>query len=111
MTSHLLWQFAHAFSITGCHAEIPQPLWQLRLFVFSGIVELILSASVTNFNAHPLVSPSKNRLHSLEKYWRPFNSSGNHTEVSLNPLAETINGFQQLDCEGQHYPSDHDQIY
>jgi hypothetical protein len=56
VTLQLLWRFAHAFSITGCHAEIPQPLWQSRLLVFSGIVELILSASVTNFNAHPLVS-------------------------------------------------------
>jgi hypothetical protein len=102
VTLQLLWRFSHAFSITGCHAEIPQPLWQSRLFVFSGIVELILSASVTNFNAHPLVSPSKNRLHSLEEAWRPFSSSGDHTEVSSNPLAETINGFQQLDCEEQH---------
>jgi hypothetical protein len=92
-TSQLLWQFSHAFSITGCHAEIPQPLWQLRLFFFSGMVELILYASVTNFNAHPLVSPSKNHFHSLEEAWRPFSSSGDHTEVSLNPLAETINGF------------------
>jgi hypothetical protein len=56
VTLQLFWRFAHAFSITGCHAEIPQPLWQLILFFFSGIVELILSASVTNFNSHPLVS-------------------------------------------------------
>jgi hypothetical protein len=93
MTSQLLWQFSHVFNITGCHAEIPQPLWQSRLFVFSGIVELILSASVTNFNAHPLVSPSKNHLHSLEEAWRLFSSSGDHTKVSSNLLAETINGF------------------
>jgi hypothetical protein len=101
-TSQLLWQFVHVFNINGCHAEIPQPLWKSRLFIFFDIVELILSASVKNFNAHPLVSPSKNRLHSLEEAWRPFNSSGDHTKVSLNLLAETINGFQQLDCEEQH---------
>jgi hypothetical protein len=66
VTLQLLWRFSHAFNITGCHAEIPQPLWQSRLFVFSGIVELILSASVTNFNAHPLVS----RLHKQSLfYW------------------------------------------
>jgi hypothetical protein len=27
VTLPLLWQFSHAFSITGCYAEIPQPLW------------------------------------------------------------------------------------
>jgi hypothetical protein len=43
VTLQLLWRFSHAFNITGCHAEIPQPLWQLRLFVFSVLVELILS--------------------------------------------------------------------
>jgi hypothetical protein len=59
VTLQFFWQFSHVFNITGCHVEIPQPLWQSRLFVFSGIVELILSASITNFNAHPLVS----RLH------------------------------------------------
>jgi hypothetical protein len=56
VTLQLLWQFSHAFSITGCYAEIPQPLWQLRLFVFSGIVELILSVSVTGSNPHPAVN-------------------------------------------------------
>jgi hypothetical protein len=87
VTLQLLWRFSHAFSITGCHAEIPQPLWQLRLFVFSGIVELILSASVTDFNAHPLVNPSKNQssftgrsLETLQLLWRShrglFESSG-----------------------------------
>ena len=35
VTLQLLWPFSHAFSITGCYVEIPQPLWQLRLFVFS----------------------------------------------------------------------------
>jgi hypothetical protein len=40
MTLQLLWQFSHAFSITGCYVEIPQPLWQLILFVFSVAVEL-----------------------------------------------------------------------
>jgi hypothetical protein len=49
VTLQLLWPFFHAFSITGCYAEIPQPLWQLRLFVFSVTVELILSLSITSF--------------------------------------------------------------
>jgi hypothetical protein len=48
VTLQLLWPFSHAFSITGCYAEIPQPLWQLRLFVFSVTVELILSVSITS---------------------------------------------------------------
>jgi hypothetical protein len=48
VTLHLLWPFSHAFNITGCYAEIPQPLWQLRLFVFSVTVELILSVSITS---------------------------------------------------------------
>jgi hypothetical protein len=48
VTLQLLWRFFHAFSITGCYAEIPQPLCQLRLFVFSVTVELILSVSVTS---------------------------------------------------------------
>jgi hypothetical protein len=43
MTLHLLWLFSHAFNITGCYAEIPQPLWQLRLFIFSVTVELTFS--------------------------------------------------------------------
>jgi hypothetical protein len=47
VTLQLLWQFSHAFSITGCYVEIPQPLWQLRLFVFSVTVELVFSVSVT----------------------------------------------------------------
>jgi hypothetical protein len=49
VTLQLLWPFSHAFSITGCYAEIPQPLWQLRLFVFSVIVELIFSVSITSY--------------------------------------------------------------
>jgi hypothetical protein len=49
VTLQLLWRFFHAFSITGCYAEIPQPLWKLRLFVFSVTVELILSLSITIF--------------------------------------------------------------
>jgi hypothetical protein len=48
VTLQLLWQFSHAFNITGCYAEIPQPLCQLRLFVFSVTVDLILSVSVTS---------------------------------------------------------------
>jgi hypothetical protein len=51
--------FHHASSITGCSAEISQPLWQLRLFVFSVKVELTFSVSVTGLNAHPTV----NHLH------------------------------------------------
>jgi hypothetical protein len=45
VTLQLLWLFSHAFSITGCYAEIPQPLWQLRLFVFSVTVELTFSVN------------------------------------------------------------------
>jgi hypothetical protein len=72
-TLRLLWQFNHAFNITGCYAEIPQPLWQLRLFIFSGIVELILSVSVTGSNPHPAV----NFLHGSSSFhWQiPCNSS------------------------------------
>jgi hypothetical protein len=33
---------SHASIITGCYTEIPQLLWQLRLFIFSVIDELIL---------------------------------------------------------------------
>jgi hypothetical protein len=57
--------FYHASSITGCSAEISQSLWQLRLLVFFGTVELMPSVSVTDFNAHPSVNPSKNHLSSL----------------------------------------------
>jgi hypothetical protein len=57
VTLQLLWPFSHAFSITGCYVEIPQPLWQLRLFVFSVTVELTFSVSVTGFHAHPSVNP------------------------------------------------------
>jgi hypothetical protein len=42
VTLQLLCQFPHASIITGCYLEIPQLLWQLRLFVFSVIDELIL---------------------------------------------------------------------
>jgi hypothetical protein len=49
VTLQLLWRFTHAFSITGRYAEIPQPLWQLRLFVFSITVELILYVSITRY--------------------------------------------------------------
>jgi hypothetical protein len=57
VTLQLLWPFSHAFSITGCYVEIPQPLWQLRLFVFSVTVELTFSVLVTGFHAHPSVNP------------------------------------------------------
>ena len=73
VTLQLLWRFSHVFSITRCYAEIPQPLWQLRLFVFSGIVKLILSVSVTGSNPHPAV----NFLHESSSFhWQiPCNSS------------------------------------
>jgi hypothetical protein len=57
VTLQLLWLFSHAFNITGYYAEIPQPLWQLRLFVFSVTVELTFSVSVTGFHAHTYVNP------------------------------------------------------
>jgi hypothetical protein len=57
VTLQLLWPFSHAFSITGCYVEIPQPLWQLRLFVFSVTVELTFSVLVTGFHPHPSVNP------------------------------------------------------
>jgi hypothetical protein len=56
VTLQLLWPFFHSFNITVCYAEIPQPLWQLRLFVFSVTVELSLSVSVTSSNPHPTVN-------------------------------------------------------
>ena len=46
LTLHLLWLFSHAFSITRCYVEIPQPLWQLRLFIFSVTIELTFSVSI-----------------------------------------------------------------
>jgi hypothetical protein len=39
VTLQLLWLFSHTFNITGCYAKIPQPLWQLRLFIFFVTVE------------------------------------------------------------------------
>jgi hypothetical protein len=57
VTLQLLWPFSHAFSITGCYVEIPQPLWKLGLFVFSVTVELTFSVLVTGFYAHPSVNP------------------------------------------------------
>jgi hypothetical protein len=73
VTLQLLWRFSHAFSITGCYAEIPFSLWQLRLFVFSVTVELILSVLVTGSNPHPAV----NFLHESSSFhWQiPCNSS------------------------------------
>jgi hypothetical protein len=40
--------------------------------------------------------PSKNSLPSLDEAWRLFISSGDHTEVSSNSLADVINGFWQF---------------
>jgi hypothetical protein len=57
VTLQLLWQFSHASNITGCYAEIPQPLWQLGLFVFSMTVELTFSVLVAGLNAHPAANP------------------------------------------------------
>jgi hypothetical protein len=64
VTLQLLWLFSHTFNITGCYAEIPQPLWQLRLFIFSVTVELTFSVSVTGLNAHPAVHHLHEHLHS-----------------------------------------------
>jgi hypothetical protein len=94
VTLQLLWRFAHVFNITGCHAEIPQPFWQSRLFVFSVLDELILS--VFSYRLHytsicqSLVSIV---LIPLEDSLRLFIFSGNHTEASLSPLVETIIHF------------------
>jgi hypothetical protein len=63
VTLQLLWPFFHSFSITVCYAEIPQPLWQLRLFIFSVIVELTFFVPVTSFNAHPVVNRFHEHLH------------------------------------------------
>jgi hypothetical protein len=57
VTLQLLWPFSHAFSITGCYVEIPQPLWQLRLFVFSVKIELTFSVLVIGFHPHTSVNP------------------------------------------------------
>jgi hypothetical protein len=40
--------------------------------------------------------PSKNSLPSLDEAWRLFISSGDHTEVSSNSLADVITGFWQF---------------
>jgi hypothetical protein len=63
VTLQLLWPFFHSFNITVCYVEIPQPLWQLRLFVFSVTVELTFSVPVTSFNAHPAVNHLHEHLH------------------------------------------------
>jgi hypothetical protein len=63
-TLQLLWRSTHASIITGCYAEIPWPVWQLRLFVFFIIVELIPSVAVTGFNA----LPSVNRLYEQSSF-------------------------------------------
>jgi hypothetical protein len=57
VTLQLLWLFSHVFSITGCYAEFPQPLWQLGLFVFSMIVELTISVLVIGFHTHLSINP------------------------------------------------------
>jgi hypothetical protein len=57
VTLQLLWPFSHTFSIIRCYVEIPQPLWQLGLFIFSVTVELTFSVLVTAFHAHPSINP------------------------------------------------------
>jgi hypothetical protein len=50
--------------------------------------------------------PSKNSLPSLDEAWRLFISSGDHTEVSSNSLADVINGFWQFYYVMLQSPSD-----
>jgi hypothetical protein len=59
--------FHHVSSITGCSAEISQPLWQLRLLILFGAVELMPYVSVIVFNAHPYINPPNNHLTSLDE--------------------------------------------
>jgi hypothetical protein len=63
VTLQLLWPFFHSFNITVYYAKIPQPLWQLRLFVFFVTVKLTFSILVTSFNPHPAVNNLHEHLH------------------------------------------------
>ena len=98
VTLQLLWQFSHAFSITGCYVEIPQPLWQLRLFVFSVKVELTFFVLVTGSIPSSCQSPPRVVFIPLADSMWLFCSSGNHTKVSSHPLVEPINGYWQFHC-------------
>jgi hypothetical protein len=86
VTLQLLWRFSHTFSITGCYAKIPQPLWQLRLFVFSGIVELILYVSVTGSNPLPAVNRLYDQSPSLWKIPRDSSAPLEIIQKSLRIL-------------------------
>jgi hypothetical protein len=89
VTLQLLWQFSHAFNITGCHAEIPQPLWQSRLFIFSVLDELILSVFSYILQSPSICqSPVSIILNPLEDFLRLFIFFGDHTQSSSSPLAE-----------------------
>jgi hypothetical protein len=51
----------------GFFSKTPQPLWQLRLLVFSVTVDLMPSVSVTGFNTHPSVNPYNDHLSLLDE--------------------------------------------
>jgi hypothetical protein len=78
VTLQLLWLFSPAFSITGCYAEIPQPLWQLILFIFSVTVKLTFSVSVIDLNPIQLSITLTNIFISLEDSQWLFTFSVNH---------------------------------
>jgi hypothetical protein len=63
VTLQLLCSFSHSFSIIVCYANIPQPLWQLRVFVFSVTDKLTFSIPVIGFNSHPAVAHLHEQLH------------------------------------------------
>jgi hypothetical protein len=82
---------SHAFNITGCHAEIPQPLWQSRLFIFSVLDELILSVFSYRLQSPSICqSPVSIILNPLEDALRLFIFFGDHTQSSSSPLVEII---------------------
>jgi hypothetical protein len=83
VTLQLVWRFAHAFNITGCHADIPQPLWQSRLFVFSVLDELILYVFSYRLQSPSICqSPVSTILNPVEDALRLFNFFGDHTHSS-----------------------------
>ena len=85
--------------ITVCYPEIRQPLWQFETL-------RLLCDNRTHFLCFnyrpqfPSICQSLLRivfLH-LDKAWRLFISSSDHTVVSSNSLADVINGFWQFHC-------------
>jgi hypothetical protein len=95
VTLQLLWRFSHVFSIIGCHVEIPQPLRQSRLFVFSVLDELILSVFSYRLQSPSIYQSSVSIiLNPLEDSLRLFIFFGNHTQSSSIPLAEIIICFR-----------------